>query len=196
MRRVFTTSTFARRLGFRNANDSKFRQLLKLAERKGLIKIQQSGFRSDSIHHPKLVVVENLKLFQNYFNILKQPDKKSEIRAYWCPYCASIIEDFSTKKDFDSEHFSGQLIECPYCFKEFIVGVSKKTFKERGQVECAHKWSVCRVLKIIELKRGPAEVLQLKCDLCGEEGRALRWLQSKELVGKVIALKSYHALRD
>jgi len=57
MSRIFTTSTFARRLGFRDARDKKFRQLLKLAEKKGLIKIQQSGFKADSMHHPKIVVL-------------------------------------------------------------------------------------------------------------------------------------------
>jgi hypothetical protein len=57
MARFFTTSTFARRLGFSNASDKKFRALLKLAERKKLIRIQHGGFRSDWKYHPYIVVL-------------------------------------------------------------------------------------------------------------------------------------------
>jgi hypothetical protein len=55
--RVFTTSTFARRLGFKNAGEKRFRQLIKLAVKKGLLRIEQGGFKADSMHHPKLVVL-------------------------------------------------------------------------------------------------------------------------------------------
>jgi hypothetical protein len=55
--RVFTTSTFARRLGFKNASEKRFRQLIKLAVKKGLLRIEQGGFKGDSMHHPKLVVL-------------------------------------------------------------------------------------------------------------------------------------------
>jgi hypothetical protein len=57
MGRAFTKSTFARRLGFSSASDKKFRALLKLAERKGLVKIQHGGFRSDWKYHPYIVVL-------------------------------------------------------------------------------------------------------------------------------------------
>jgi hypothetical protein len=55
--RVFTTSTFARRLGFKNAGEKRFRQIIKLAVKKGLLRIEQGGFKADSMHHPKLVVL-------------------------------------------------------------------------------------------------------------------------------------------
>lgn len=67
--KVLTTSSFARKLGFKDAHQKQFRQLLKLATKRKFIKIQQGGFYADSMHHPKLVVLmkpfEEVKFIQN-----------------------------------------------------------------------------------------------------------------------------------
>lgn len=55
-KKIFTIPVFARRLGFQNANDPKFKQVKKLAVKKCYIKIQQDGFYADSLHHPKVIV--------------------------------------------------------------------------------------------------------------------------------------------
>lgn len=52
-----TVQTFAKQLGFESAADRKYREIMKLAKAKGLLKIVQGGFMGDSMHHPKLVVL-------------------------------------------------------------------------------------------------------------------------------------------
>ena len=68
--KCFTTSTFARKLGFSSAHNKGFRAFLKNAERKGLLRIQHGGFRSDSMHHPYIVVLtkplEYVKLAKDF----------------------------------------------------------------------------------------------------------------------------------
>ena len=114
MSRIFTTSTFARRLGFRDARDKKFRQLLKLAEKKGLIKIQQSGFKADSMHHPKIVVLmkpfEEVKfvertVFPSYVPFTEVDGYKlvwkfPDVRGY---HSCSLPFDFDFLKEFFKE---------------------------------------------------------------------------------------------
>lgn len=53
--RRFVKNTLARQLGFKNAKDRRFSKLLRMAEKRGLIKIKQGGFIGDSMHHPKIV---------------------------------------------------------------------------------------------------------------------------------------------
>ena len=120
MSRVFTTSTFARRLGFRNANDSKFRQLLKLAERKGLIKIQQSGFRSDSMHHPKIVVLmkpfEEVKFVER--TVFPSYIRYTEVDGYKLVKCRT-----GRKRMLKSGSFSNnEWWICEKCGKKIRIG--------------------------------------------------------------------------
>lgn len=52
-----TKKTLARNLGFKTPKDKHFRQLLKIAEQRKLVKIEQGGFLGDSMHHHKIVVI-------------------------------------------------------------------------------------------------------------------------------------------
>jgi hypothetical protein len=54
--KVFTQTRFAKEMGFPSAGDKMFHRFLKKAIKRGIVKVQQSGFRADSMHHPKLVI--------------------------------------------------------------------------------------------------------------------------------------------
>jgi hypothetical protein len=49
---------FAKRLGYKSAQQYEFKTILKMLLKNRLIKIQQSGFLADSEHHHKLVVIK------------------------------------------------------------------------------------------------------------------------------------------
>ena len=63
------TSTFAKKIGFKNAREKGFWKTLNYLEKIGAIKIEQSGFRSDSNRHKKLVVIKQPNLVFNYLKI-------------------------------------------------------------------------------------------------------------------------------
>ena len=63
------TSTFARKIGFKTAREKGFWKTLNYLEKIGAIKIEQSGFRSDSNRHKKLVVIKQPNLVFNYLKI-------------------------------------------------------------------------------------------------------------------------------
>lgn len=56
------TSTLAKHLGFKSARSKGFWSGLNYLNREGIIKVVQSGYRADSMHHSKLVEIINLKL--------------------------------------------------------------------------------------------------------------------------------------
>lgn len=54
---VTTLSRLAKQAGFKTAADTEFKKCLERLKRDGVIDIQQSGFKGDSMHHNKIVVL-------------------------------------------------------------------------------------------------------------------------------------------
>ncbi len=52
--RVWTLARLAKSLGYASASDYSFRRLSRLWLARGLLEVQQGGYRGDSMHHPKL----------------------------------------------------------------------------------------------------------------------------------------------
>jgi len=131
--RIFTTSSFARRLGFSDARDKKFRRLLKLAEKRGLIKIQQSGFRSDSVHHSRIVVLmrpfEEVKFVERA--VFPSTISYTEVDGY-----KLVKHRTGRKRKLKSGKFSdSQWWVCEKCGKKIRVGspyAVKVDFKMKG----------------------------------------------------------------
>lgn len=48
---------FAKKLDYRSSADREFKAILRMLIAKGMVKVQQSGFYADSMHHQKLVVI-------------------------------------------------------------------------------------------------------------------------------------------
>lgn len=53
-----TLTRLAKDSGFRNAADPRFKNCLRKLEKDQVIEVQQSGFKGDSMHHPKIVVLK------------------------------------------------------------------------------------------------------------------------------------------
>jgi len=56
---AFTMNRFAKFMGFKNALSPDFRRVLRSLVDKKAIVVQQSGFKADSSHHEKLVIIRN-----------------------------------------------------------------------------------------------------------------------------------------
>jgi hypothetical protein len=88
---------FAKKLGYASSADKGFREHLKLLERSGVVKIQQSGFRGHSLAHPK-----NIVLTKDISEILRFHESKSdsELRDHvCCPFCGRAIYIFDCLKN-------------------------------------------------------------------------------------------------
>jgi len=77
-KKAVTTSTFARKLGFKSAHAKGFWKGLNYLCRIGAIEIQQSGFKGDSMHHPKLVVVRDSERVSSLFRVKLSLNKVQE----------------------------------------------------------------------------------------------------------------------
>jgi len=123
MKTVMTTSTFARKLGFKTAWERGFWRGLNYLQKVGAIEIQQSGFYSHSLRHPKLVLIKDLETVLRYFSkpvpilipkpltqivVEKEPEKprKQEIFDFYgfLEYAVEVAEDIKSLKDVESLH--------------------------------------------------------------------------------------------
>lgn len=69
---AFTREVFAERFGLKNSEDQSFASTLHYLVCEGIVEIQQSGFRGDSMHHHKLIVVKDWIAFYLYLKTYKQ----------------------------------------------------------------------------------------------------------------------------
>jgi len=124
MRRILTISTFAQKLGYSDASSKEFHQRLKLLERSGVVKVQQSGFSSHSLAHPKIVVMaEDLESLEKFSLDGKNCEEQT---CYCCPYCGRVVNVFENLKRiwrFGSMHKI--LLGCPACSGRFQINVDK-----------------------------------------------------------------------
>lgn len=89
MRSYFSLGLFAREfLGYTHASEKGCMKLLHELEHKNIIEIQQSGFRGDSMHHGRLVIVKDwytllLSIGIQYrYEAPKMPQKSHPKRVY------------------------------------------------------------------------------------------------------------------
>ena len=66
MKTVFSSSTFAREIGFESAAQKGFRKTVTHLARIGALEIQQGGFKGDNMHHKKLIVVRDFRTVMLY----------------------------------------------------------------------------------------------------------------------------------
>ena len=55
-RKFLRLKTLAKRCGYKSSKDERFKKALSNLVEKGKVKVERSGYRSDSTHHPKVVV--------------------------------------------------------------------------------------------------------------------------------------------
>lgn len=94
--RILTLQVFAKKLGYDSAADKEFREHLKLLQRSGVVKIQQSGFRGHSLAHPKNVIMtKDISDLLRFHADTNDP----ELRDYiCCPFCGRAIYIFDCLK--------------------------------------------------------------------------------------------------
>jgi hypothetical protein len=66
MRNYFTAYTFAKKLGYKDAQAQGFRKDVNFLAEHKIILVQQSGFRSDSFNHHKVYIIKNMNKFLRF----------------------------------------------------------------------------------------------------------------------------------
>ena len=69
---VITLRRFAKLLGYLKSSDREFKRILKILTSRQCVQIQQSGFRADSLHHPKLIVILQPFTIERFKRIILQ----------------------------------------------------------------------------------------------------------------------------
>jgi hypothetical protein len=68
MRQVLTLSKFAEAVGFPRGKRKGFQEHLKRLLEIRAVEVQQGGFLGDSMHHPKIVVIRDIKSLKQHFS--------------------------------------------------------------------------------------------------------------------------------
>ena len=141
--------TFARKLGFKNAGEKKFRRLIKAAKQRNLLKVKQAGFIADSMHHPRVVILHkpfnavkllNQCLYPSYF-------VREEVNGY----ALTTMRTGLQRKLKDGSYSKHEWYRCEDCGKEIIIGepyasrvdFDKKQLKKCGQIPVFCKCISC-----------------------------------------------------
>lgn len=127
---TLSLSSFAKLLGFKRISNTRFKRLIQKWEKEGRVKIEQSGYKGDSMHHPK--VVTTTEALQVYLGEARKGREAKQID--WSAAEMVLSEDGFKIVRAQSDH------KCSACrdaiYRASIAGVSgqrhahKKLFKD------------------------------------------------------------------
>jgi hypothetical protein len=119
-----TLTKFAKHLNYSRASNREFRRILEYLQKRGMLIVEQGGFISDSMHHPKVVtVLKPLEIGQFKHLILERVNysvgqftvhrTKNKRRCHKCKHTVEFGERYAST-------IYGQEILCLYCLLENI----------------------------------------------------------------------------